>query len=180
MICAYCGSATCADHDCIVCIARPVGCEVHLLADAPQQCSDAAFWRLNGFAHCDECLLTHAEQLPDNREWFAQVLEDISCRQSQDARQLLDIFECRYQFVALMRRPELRLLRLALAYLREAGADWRQIQEMEIELYSDHWYLQTPEYFVLCIDSARAEYTEDFEYYYRCTGLPDCRCMYCE
>lgn len=89
--------------------------------------------------------------------------------------------ERRRLFFQVMRRPEMRLVRLALRNIREcAGLDWRDIKEIEIDPLRDLkscWSLDTEEYIVQCLDGPN-DY-QDFTLWYRCTGRPGCQCYYC-
>lgn len=92
--------------------------------------------------------------------------------------------ERRRLFLSLMRRPEMRLVRLALRSINWcAGLDWRELKEVWIDPSHDLkacWSLDTPEYFVHCIcpDANPLTY-DDFELWYRCTGEPGCQCYFC-
>lgn len=55
----------------------PVPCELHLLAQQEQRCASPAYWRVSGFAECDECLAQCLETHPDSRDWLAEALTDL-------------------------------------------------------------------------------------------------------
>lgn len=92
--------------------------------------------------------------------------------------------ERRRLFISLMRRPEMRLVRLALRHINWcAGIDWRDIEEVWIDPLHDLkscWSLDTPEYFVQCFcpDVNTLTY-DDFMLWYRCTGQLGCKCYFC-
>lgn len=69
-------------------------------------------------------------------------------------------------FVRLLRRPEMRLLRLALLHLKwEKGVDYHTIHEIEMTTYNDGqcYLLMTDKWQVVCLDTRNPHLTyEDF------------------
>lgn len=168
---------------------QPVECETHKLCGEEQQCTGLAHWRIgitgNCYAQCDACILAGIERLPDNREWLTDVLADIAQRQ-QDAR------ERRRLFFSLMRRPDMRLMRLALRNLKwNNSEEWRDIASLEmlcIPSVHGSWLLATERFMVHCVAPNSSTLTyEDFSTYWnhveehggREDSNPDCKCLDC-
>ena len=92
--------------------------------------------------------------------------------------------ESRRLFFSLMRRTEMRLVRLALRSINWcAGLDWHDIKEVWIDPPHDLkscWSLDTDEYFVQCLSPRINNLTyDDFTLWYRCTGELGCPCYFC-
>lgn len=111
---------------------------------------------------------------------------------------LAEFFECvalkaeeyatymrRRLFFAAMRRPEMRMLRLALRHLRDdQGIDWRTIQSIEdMGRYgwrNECWCMVTESLVVFTLDAATADYEDFLTMTRHQDGNPDCDCGFCE
>lgn len=72
---------------------------------------------------------------------------DALCREASERRRL---------FFAVMRRPEMRVLRAALLWLKhESGVEWKTLTSLSIEQRFDAyspWMLTTEGHLVICYD----------------------------
>lgn len=102
-----------------------------------------------------------------------------------------DEIERRRLFFSLMRRPDMRLMRLALRSLANDDIAWRDIREVEMLCVpSKHgsWLLRTDRFLVhcVCFEHPQLSY-EDFSTYWnhveehggREDSNPDCKCLDC-
>lgn len=99
--------------------------------------------------------------------------------------------ERRRLFFSLMRRPDMRLMRLALRSLANDGIDWRDIDSLEmlcIPTVHGSWLLATERFMVHCVAPNSSTLTyEDFSTYWnhveehggRADSNPDCKCLDC-
>lgn len=98
----------------------------------------------------------------------------------------VELREYRRLFFAVMRQPEMRVLRLALFHLKWGkGIDWREIQEIEVSPPGDLdrcWMLTTEKYLVVCLDALNPHLTyEDFYFIWTHQETnPACPCEFCE
>lgn len=143
-------------------------------------CGQTAHWQMLNSAHgpqvavCDTCIILMADMNDDNEAFFLPALDEIA-----------DRHERRRLFVRTMRKPEMRMLRLALRYLDwDKGIDWQSVQSLYCEYYADDrcWMLTTDKYLVVCLDAQNPNLTYEDFYLIRLhqEGDPACLCEFCE
>lgn len=137
-------------------------------------CHRRAHWMINDIPVCDADIREIAGLNSDNERFLRPALDDIAERH-----------ERRNLFVAAMRKPEMRVLRLALRYLSWGkGLDWREIQEIEMFWYGyreDCCMLLTKRYSLVCLDACKPDlmYEEFFFVWRHDESNPACPCEYC-
>jgi|SRR5579885_567790 hypothetical protein len=86
-------------------------------------------------------------------------------------------------FFSILRRPEMRLVRLALLHLHlERGLDWQQIRELAVFCSAPGcWTMRTDRVLVVCLCPEKPDLSLfDFSSVFTHIASEDCRCDMCE
>ena len=93
-----------------------------------------------------------------------------------------ELRERRRLFFSVMRRPEMRVLRLALRSLDwNQGIDWQNLPNLTIDQYTDDaWMLVSEGLMLVCVNTQVRDLTyEDFLFFWTHVDREDCPCEDC-